>query len=41
MQKYHPEAALSADEKLRRVAAVVGLAMPKDKSENIISDNIA
>ena len=40
MKRYHPETALSAEEKLRRVAAVVGLAMPKDKSENIINDSI-
>lgn len=29
MQKYHPESALSSEEKLKKVAAYVGLAMPK------------
>jgi len=30
MKRYHPESSLTAEEKLKRVAATVGLAMPKE-----------
>lgn len=29
MKKYYPDSALSSDEKLKKVAAYVGLALPK------------
>lgn len=35
MKQYHPESALSPKEKLKRVAAVVGLNMPKEHQNNI------
>lgn len=41
MKRYHPESSLSAEEKLRRVAATVGLSMPKKVNpENIESSDL-
>ncbi len=41
MTKYHPESVLSSEEKLKRVAAKVGLSLPKIPSgiESTESDN--
>lgn len=38
MKKYHPESSLTAEEKLKRVAAKVGLSMPPEKANSPLKE---